>query len=147
MLLRFYSFGRRSFKGRHFREQNVGSEFSWGETSGANSLFLNQSPADLATAVDHGLFRAICLNPDHVLRGLILSTRQNEYHHRPRTHNFTVPQNDDRNYIKYIILFKWAGIHDVFDLNGCQLCLFLLRMRRTFSATLILEKMYGRKSQ
>jgi len=64
-----------------------------------------KSAADLAMAADQGLFRAICLNPDHVLRELLPSIRQSEYHLRQRTHNFTLPKKDDRNFINRI-LFK-----------------------------------------
>jgi hypothetical protein len=68
-------------------------------------LSTTPSVVDMSQAADSGLFRAICGESCHVLRGIFPPTQQIKYNLRPRIHNFNLPINDKCNYIPRI-LFK-----------------------------------------
>jgi len=70
-------------------------------------FLLSNTPnvVEMSQASDRSLFRAVCVDPHHVLRGIFPNTQQIKYNLRPRIHNFNLPINDKRNFIPRI-LFK-----------------------------------------
>src|ERR1043165_4625921 len=64
-------------------------------------FLLSNTPnvVDMSQVSDLSLFRAVCVDPHHVLRGIFPNTQQIKYNLRPRIHNFNLPINDKRNYI------------------------------------------------
>src|SRR6218665_854360 len=54
---------------------------------------------ELARQADAGLFRAICSNPDHVLRHYFTPEKPSGHNLRPRAHIFNLPPKDPRNFV------------------------------------------------
>jgi hypothetical protein len=52
---------------------------------------------------DRTLFKAITSNPQHALGHLLPQTREIPYSLRPRSHNFTLPQKDDKLFINRVL--------------------------------------------
>ena len=62
-----------------------------------------EGATQLSMKSDDRLFQAIIREPYHVLRNLLPPPRNSGHNLRARTHNFTLPQKDDRNYISRIL--------------------------------------------
>ena len=54
---------------------------------------------ELSRRADDTLFRAITLDRHHVLHALLPDTRSHGHNLRPRSHNYTLPAKDDRNFV------------------------------------------------
>src|SRR6218665_660635 len=50
------------------------------------------------------LFKAIILNPYHVLNSRLPEKRSTNYRLRPRAHQFNLPQKDDKNFLPRLLL-------------------------------------------
>ena len=59
----------------------------------------------LAASADAQLFKAIILNPYHVLNSRFPDKRSRNNRLRPRAHEFSLPQKDDENFLTRL-LFK-----------------------------------------
>src|SRR6218665_3358212 len=63
------------------------------------------SAEQLAASADAQLFKAIILNPYHVLNCRLLEKRSTNYRLRHRAHQFNLQQKDDKNFLPQL-LFK-----------------------------------------
>ena len=61
------------------------------------------SGSALAGLADERLLKAVCSDPNHVLRHHFPPVRDIKYNLRPRPHPFTLPARDDRNFIPRIL--------------------------------------------
>ena len=101
----------------------------------------------LAASADAQLFKAIILNPYHVLNSRLPEKRSTNYRLRPRAHQFHLPQKDDKTFLPRL-LFKQLLVglvviqtklgndavftafiicHFVIQLRLCQLESFLIK--------------------
>src|SRR6218665_405973 len=60
----------------------------------------------LAASADAQLFKAIILNPYHVLNSRLPEKRSTNYRLRPRAHQFNLPQKDDKNFLPRLLFYK-----------------------------------------
>src|SRR6218665_27899 len=58
----------------------------------------------LAVLADTQLFKAIILNPYHVLKSRLLEKCSTNYRLRPRAHQFNLPQKDHKNLLTRLFL-------------------------------------------
>src|SRR6218665_1400912 len=57
----------------------------------------------LPASADAQLFKAIILNPCHVLNSRLPEKRNTNYRLRPRAHQFNLPQKDDKNFLPRLL--------------------------------------------
>jgi hypothetical protein len=55
--------------------------------------------AELSVAADNSLFKALCVNRDHVLHHMLPSSITHGYNLRSRPHNYILPTKDTKNFI------------------------------------------------
>jgi hypothetical protein len=59
--------------------------------------------SELCEKADKTLFDAIVANPNHVLHPLLPLKKNQPYNLRSRTHNFILPEKDDRNFLSRML--------------------------------------------